>query len=122
MELQKKKKIHSKLIRLYNINDYLTITLQRFYTETSKINNSLITFESRLNLKNYLYFDLFKGKGNFFLKGTINNIGNLYYGHYYCFIKIQSEWFKFNDCNVEKISKMEFSSNSAYVLFIKKNN
>ena len=74
---KKKKRRHSKLIRLYNVNEYLIITLQRFDAETSKINNCLVTFESSLNLKNYLDLELYKGESCFVLKGTINHVGNL---------------------------------------------
>ena len=63
---------------------------------------------------------LFEEKSNFILKGTINHIGKLNSGHYFCFIKIENEWFKFIDCNVEKISEMDFSSDSAYVLTYEK--
>ena len=63
---KKKKKKHSKLIRLYNVNDYLIITLQRFDADTSKINNSLVTFESSLNLNNYLDLELYNGESCFF--------------------------------------------------------
>ena len=56
-----------------------------------------------MNIKDYFDTDLFKGKNNFILKGTINNIGKLTSGHYFCFIKIEDEWYKFDDCNVEKI-------------------
>ena len=59
---KKKKRRHSKLIRLYNVNEYLIITLQRFDAETSKINNCLVTFESSLNLKNYLDLELYRRK------------------------------------------------------------
>ena len=105
---------------MYNIKDYLIITLQRFDAEASQINNSVIIFESSLNLKNYLDFELFNGESYFFLKGTRNHIGNFNSGHYYCFIKIESDWYQFNDCNVEKVLKMEFSSDSAYVLIYQK--
>ena len=88
---KKKKRRHSKLIRLYNVNEYLIITLQRFDAETSKINNCLVTFESSLNLKNYLDLELYKGESCFVLKRTINHVGNLNFGHYYCFIKIENE-------------------------------
>ena len=73
-----------------------------------------------MNLNDYLENDLFKEKHNYLLKGTINHIGNLNSGHYFCFIKIENEWFKFNDCNVEKISEMDFNSDSAYVLIYEK--
>ena len=73
-----------------------------------------------MNLKDYFDEQLFKGKSNFILKGTINHFGKLNSGHYFCFIKIENEWFKFNDCNVEKISQMDFSSDSAYVLIYEK--
>ena len=117
---KKKKKKHSKLIRLYNVNDYLIITLQRYDSGTAKINNSFITFDSILCINDYLDTDLFKGKSNFILKGTINHIGNVNSGHYFCFIKIGRDWLKFNDCNVEKISEMNFTSDSAYVLIYEK--
>ncbi len=74
---KKKKKKHSKFQRLYNVNDYIIITLQRNDIETSKINNSLITFDPILNIKYYVDVDLFEGKSNFILKGTINHIGKL---------------------------------------------
>ena len=54
------------------------------------------------------------------MKGTINHIGNLNSGHYYYFINFENELYKFNDCNVEKISKMKYSNDSAYVLIYQK--
>ena len=48
LELQKKEKNTFEINRLYNIKDYLIITLQRFNAEASQINNSVITFESIL--------------------------------------------------------------------------
>ena len=118
--VKRRKKKHSKFIRLYNVNDYLIITLQRNDIETSKINNSLITFDTILNINDYFDTDLFEGKSNFILKGTINHIGKLTFRHYFCFIIIEGGWFKFNDSNVEKISEMDFSSDSAYVLIYEK--
>ena len=50
-----------------------------------------------MNLNNYLDFQLFNWESCFFLMGTINHIGNLNSGHYYCFIKIEGEWYKFDD-------------------------
>ena len=46
------------------------MTLQRNDIETSKINNSLITFDPILNIKDYFDADLFEGKSNFILKGV----------------------------------------------------
>ena len=73
-----------------------------------------------MNLKDYFDEQLFNGKNNFILKGTINHFGMLNSGHYFCFSKIENERFKFNDCNVEKISQMEYNSDSAYFLIYKK--
>ena len=104
----------------YNVNDYFIITLQRYENDSLQINNSEVSFESSLNLGSYLDSNLFKGKGDFSLKATIHHIGNINSGHYFCFIKIVDEWFKFSDCNVEKISEMKFYSDSVYVLVYEK--
>jgi len=104
----------------YNVNDYFIITLQRYENDSLQINNSEVSFESSLNLGSYLDSNLFKGKGDFSLKATIHHIGNINSGHYFCIIKIEDEWFKFSDCNVEKISEMKFYSDSVYVLVYEK--
>ena len=119
-DCKKKKKKHTKSIRLYNVNDYFIITLQRYENDSLQINNSEVSFESSLNLGSYLDSNLFKGKGDFSLKVTIHYIENINSGHYFCFIKIEDEWFKFSDCNVEKISEMKFYSDSVYVLVYEK--
>ena len=39
------------------------------------------------------------------LKGVIIHEGTVSYGHYYSYVKINENWFKFNDLEVEQVSE-----------------
>lgn len=66
------------------------------------------------------------------LKAIINHIGNASFGHYTTFIKIDGDWFGFNDSQVSKIEEenvLKFaksggknSSNNCYCLFYQRSN
>ena len=90
--------------------------MQRYKENNMELNNSLISFGPVLNLNKFTDDDIFNGNYNYNLKAKINHIGSVDYGHYFCFIKINNEWNKFSDCNVEVISEMAFKSDSVYVL------
>ena len=76
----------------------------------------MIHYEERINFNEYIDKDIFKGRSKYILKATINHIGSLNFGHYFCCIKINNIWFKFNDYIAEKMTEMNFISDSVYVL------
>ena len=67
------------------------------------------------------------GKFKYQLKAIINHIGNASFGHYITFIKINNQWFGFNDMTVVKMGEFEVlemakgrgesSINNCYCLF-----
>ena len=54
------------------------------------------------------------------LFGIINHVGNLNYGHYYSYIKLENEWYEFNDSNVFKINNLTYYSSTVCALFYEK--
>ena len=75
----KKKKKHTKQLRIYNINNYFIISLQR--NDNSRINCTNLHFSPSINLNDYIDKDIFKGKFLYRLKGSINHIGSINFGH-----------------------------------------
>lgn len=44
-------------------------------------------------------------KTKIYLKGVIIHKGNIEHGHYYCFVLINKDWFRFDDLICEKVSE-----------------
>ena len=57
---------------------------------------------------------------NFKLFGIINHIGSIEYGHYFSTIKIDRNWYEFNDSVVRKIPKLDPCNKLVCVLFYTK--
>ena len=54
------------------------------------------------------------------LIGTIHHNGTLQYGHYYSIIKINNDWYEFNDSFINKIIDLNYNSSNVCILFYKK--
>ena len=54
--------------------------------------------------------------------GVIHHLGNLNRGHYFADVKVNNEWYEFDDDTVRssKISRTGNVSNSAYILVYKR--
>ena len=111
---------HHKKIKFSILNDILILSLQRFDPYLSMKSSIRVSFEDILDLKDFCDEDLYKLNTRYRLYGTINHIGNINYGHYYSYIKINDMWYEFNDSIVKKINNMEYNSSSVCVLFYEK--
>ena len=92
------------------INDYLIFSIQGCDFNRKVKNTSVIKFYNNLNLRNFVSPYVNKEKLTYKLKATLNHIGELNKGHYYCNINLGNEWFIFNDSVVEKNYLMESDS------------
>ena len=88
---------HTKKIEFDMINDYLIFSIQRCDFNRKVKNTSVIKFYNNLNLRNFVSPYVNKEKLTYKLKATLNHIGELNKGHYYCNINLGNEWFIFND-------------------------
>ena len=93
------------------------MSLQRYDYRKDVKNNSKIKFKDKIDLEDFID----KGCcGNYSTKynliGIVNHIGNINFGHYYSFINIENEWFEFNDSSCFSFTKLNTSSETAYIL------
>ena len=102
------------------INDYLIFSNERCDFNRKVKNTSVIKFYNNLNLRNFVSPYVNKEKLTYKLKATLNHIGELNKGHYYCNINLGNEWFIFNDSVVEKNYLMEYESDSICLLLYEK--
>ena len=102
------------------LNEIVIFSLQRFDPVLSIKNNIRVSFDEVIDLKDYCDIDLYKENTKYRLLGTINHIGNINYGHYYAYIRIEEIWYEFNDSIVSKAYKMDFDNSSVCVLFYEK--
>ena len=80
----KKKKDHTKTMKLASLPKYLVICFQR-YGKYGKKNTSSIQFSEELNVDDYLDLELLKNEKNkkYNLIGVSNHSGSMEFGHYY---------------------------------------
>ena len=102
------------------INEYLIFSIQRRDFNRNVKNTSVIKFYNNLNLRNFVSPYVNKEKLTYKLKATLNHIGELNKGHYYCNINLGNEWFIFNDSVVEKNYSTEHERDSICFLLYKK--
>ena len=113
------KKKSKKLIKFCQIPEILIISLQR-YDDNNK-NDEIIEFNENLDLREYIYNKLIDSNNTLYeLLSIIYHEGDINFGHYYSYIKINNEWYEFNDGNVKKKNKIELESNKIYILYYKR--
>ena len=113
-----KKTVHKKITKISHLSQILIISFQRINQITGKKDNTFIEFPHNLNMKNYCE----KGIANTYfyeLFAIINHSGSITSGHYYAVIKLNNEWYEFNDSKVVKITlrKEKMISNLVYCLY-----
>ena len=112
----------TKELKIERLPEYLFIVFKRFkfISKYSTKIESLISFPFEdLKLNEYMMqktnkikkYDLFAG---------INHIGTLHKGHYYCNVKQDNKWVKYDDSNVEEDEDINVSN--IYILVYKANN
>ena len=105
-------------IRIANLPQLLILSIQRINFFTQKKNNTKISFNEVLDLKEIVDNEIFDNSNtNYRLWGIIYHKGNnLNNGHYYSYIKIKGNWFCFDDKNV--INDIpDFNSSEVNTLF-----
>jgi ubiquitin C-terminal hydrolase len=95
----------------------LIIALKRFKQSGNK-NNTFIDFPiTDLNISPYV-INKTNDVCNYDLYAVANHVGRANFGHYFCYCKnINGDWYKYDDANVERISRQYVVSNNAYILF-----
>ena len=118
----RKKTIHDKEIKISYPPHILILSLQRMDERTNRKNNCEVQFEEKLLINEYIDDECQGGnKYVYHLYGVGCHAGNINYGHYYAYIKINNkDWYEFNDSKVNYIGgSIETTSKYVYVLFYK---
>ena len=105
-------------IRIANLPQLLILSIQRFNNFNQKKNNTKISFNEVLDLNEVIDNEIFDNSNtNYRLWGIIYHKGNnLNNGHYFSYIKIQGNWFCFDDKNI--INDIpDFNSSDVNTLF-----
>lgn len=110
----------TKDIHFNILNDIVIFSLQRFDPLLSAKNDAKLIFEDIIDLKEFYDNKDKQQLPKYKLFGIINHVGNLNYGHYYSYIKLENEWYEFNDSNVFKINNLPYYSSTVCALFYEK--
>ena len=115
------KKINiKKEIRFNILNQILIFSIQRFDPLLSVKNESMILYDEIIDLMPYSDGHLKDNDLKYKLIGTIHHNGTLQYGHYYSIIKINNDWYEFNDSLITKIIDANYRSSNVCILFYQK--
>ena len=118
----RRRTIHIKETKIAHPPNILILSLQRFNEKHKRKNTCSVFFSEDLNLKKYIDKDCYQdNKYEYSLYAIGNHSGDINFGHYYAYIKINDKiWYEFNDSNVSKISRINTNSPYAYTFFYKK--
>ena len=109
-----------KKIRFNILNDFIIFSIQRFDPKLSIKNNIRINFEEIIDLNEFCDCNEDNTSTQFKLFALINHIGSINYGQYYSLIKLEDEWYEFNDSNTIKLNNIENYSTNVCIFSIKK--
>lgn len=121
IKCKKKNKNHYKQISFGNICDYLFISIQRNTKNLTDLNKTKVSFENILDLKDVIDSEIFTGTTQFELIVIVDHLGNIDYGHYYSYIKLDNNWVKFDDIIIEIEEELDMKSSKVCALLYKKN-
>ena len=109
---------HKKEIKISRPPEILILSLQRIDEKQEKLGYK-VKFPQILDIYPYVDHDCgYDRECKYNLFGTVNHVGNIDYGHYFSFIKIENKsWFQFNDHEVNNIKKISDCSEDVYALF-----
>ena len=120
--LDKKKEELIVIKKIATLPKILIISVNRAFLNKN-FNDNMITFSDTLDVKKFIDNDLLKPKNTEYKLYGINicEAHTKNYGHCYSFIKIDDNWYKFND-NVVKKEQPNFSSRYVVGLYYINNN
>lgn len=117
----KKRREHKKEIKISRPPNILILSIQRINGRTKRKNNCVVEFSEKLNIKKYIDTECGYGKEcEYELYGVGNHSGNIDFGHYFAYVKLNGNWYEFNDSIVSKIGRINTISREVYTLFYKK--
>ena len=113
LENNSNSKIYSEnmiIKKIVSLPKILIISINRALLN-NPLNSNSLTFDETLNMKNYIDEEIMKDSSANYKLFAINECSGYSkeYGHYYSYIKLNEEWFKFDDNNVGK-KKPNFTS------------
>ena len=120
-----KKRNHEKKIKFSQPPNILILSLQRIDERKKRKNKCLVEFPEKLCIIDYIDDECgHKSENKYELYGICKHNGDMEFGHYYAYIKINGkQWYEFNDSKVKSFPEENYSSfesSSAYILFYKK--
>ena len=114
-----KRNLKKKIIKFDIIKNKLFFSFQRI-DRISKSNNKLIVKYDIINLNEYYDINISEINNKYHLIGLIYHLGTLENGHYKCDIKLDNQWFNFNDNYISKINNIDMNSDKVCVLVYKR--
>ena len=112
----------TKELKIERLPEYLFVVFKRFkfISKYSTKIESLISFPfEELKLNEYM-MQKNKESKKYDLFACINHVGTLHKGHYYCYVKQDTKWIKYDDSHVEEDDDINVSD--IYILVYKANN
>ena len=99
--------------------DILILSIQRFKENNVK-NNCNVIADEFIDLNEFIDYECgYNGQSLYCLFGVINHFGNMDFGHYFSYIKVDNQdWYEFNDRIVKPTSN--FDTSNAYILIYTK--
>ena len=88
------------------------LILQKYYEDCGSLKNFVEKYIDEECCNNI--------RTDYELYAIANHSGTIDYGHYFAYIKIDNNWYEFNDSSVHQIGRIDTSSSNAYVLFFKR--
>lgn len=108
-----------KSTTIFKLPNVMVLLLKRFNHNRRK-NRKLITFPKVIDFKKHIFCpELIENNTDsiYSLYAVCNHIGELNGGHYYANCKLNNNWYRYDDSNVQQIQFSNVVSSDAYMLF-----
>lgn len=111
-------------MRVAYLPQVLIISLQRINPKNGMKNVAPVRFYEGLDLREIIDAEISDGSSTKYnLFAVTNHIGEINTGHYFSYIKIDKNWYCFEDSKVYKVGyQINMKSNDVYTLFYIRSN
>lgn len=107
------KEAFNKQMTIESLPAILVLHLKRFVS----FKNGVAKDNTTLEVPQILDCELFKKKGIYRLIGAICHTGNLEFGHYFTYLKVENKWKKFDDEKISNVNADVVLGSPTYMLF-----
>ena len=113
-----------EIMRVAYLPQVLIISLQRINPKNGMKNEAPVKFYEGLDLREIIDAEISDGSSTKYnLFAVTNHIGEINTGHYFSYIKIDKNWYCFEDSKVYKVGyQINMKSNDVYTLFYIRSN